>query len=67
MSSEKSGTKAMRRIDFLREAAEREFKIRQDELETKKNQEEGTMAIQQALLTQLRDRQQLQMQQQQQK
>ena len=54
-------------IDFLREAAEREFKIRQDELETKKNQEEGSMATQQALLTQLWDRQQLQMQQQQQK
>ena len=55
-------------LDYLREAAawERECKIRQDELEMKKRQEEGTMAIQQALLTQLRDQQQLQMQQQQQ-
>ena len=53
-------------LDYLREAAERECKIRQDELEMKKKQEEGTMATQQALLTQLRDQQQLQMQQQQQ-
>ena len=52
-------------IDYLREAAERECKIRQDELEMKKKQEEGTMPTQQALLTQLRDQQQLQMQQQQ--
>ena len=52
-------------LDYLREAAERECKIRQDELEMKKKQEEGTMATQQALLTQLRDQQQLQMQQQQ--
>ena len=53
-------------LDYIREAAERECKIRQDELEMKKNQEEGTMATQQALLTQPRDQQQLQMQQQQQ-
>ena len=52
-------------LDYLREAAEKECKIRQDELEMKKKQEEGTMATQQALLTQLRDQQQLQMQQQQ--
>ena len=36
-----------------------------DELQMKKKQEEGTMATLQALLTQLRDQQQLQMQQQQ--
>lgn len=53
-------------LDYLREAAERECKIRQDELEMKRKQEEGTIATQQALLTQLRDQQQLQMQQQQQ-
>ena len=53
-------------LDYLREAAERECQIRQDELEMKKNQEEGTMATQQALLSQLRDQQQLQTQQQQQ-
>ena len=52
-------------LDYLREAAERECKITQDEQEMKKKQEEGTMATQQALLTQLRDQQQLQMQQQQ--
>ena len=67
MSREKSGTKAMRHaLDYLREAAERECQIRQDELEMKKKQEEGTMATQQALLSQLRDQQQLQTQQQQQ-
>ena len=38
-------------LDYLREAAEGERKIRQDELEMKKKQEEGTMATQQALLT----------------
>ena len=48
-------------LDYLREAAERKFKIRQDELEMKRKQEEGTMATQQALLTHLRDQQQLQM------
>ena len=54
-------------LDYLREAAERECQITQDELEMKKKkQEEGTMATQQALLTQLRDQQQLQTQQQQQ-
>ena len=52
-------------LDYLREEAERECKIRQDELEMKKKQEEGTMATQQALVTQLWDQQQLQMQQQQ--
>ena len=51
-------------LDYLREAAEKEYKIRQDEM--KRKQEEGTIATQQALLTQLRDQQQLQMQQQQQ-
>jgi len=65
MSSEKSGTKAMRQWTFY--GRQQREKMRQDELETKKNQEEGTMATQQALLTQLRDRQQLQMQKQQQK
>ena len=53
-------------LNYLREAAERESKLRQDELETKRMQEEATMATQQALLSQLRDQQQLQMQQQQQ-
>ena len=53
-------------LDYLREAAERECKIRQDELEMKRKQEEGTIATQQTLLTQLRDQQQLQQQQQQQ-
>ena len=53
-------------LDYLREAAERECKIRQDELEMKRKQEEVTIATQQALPTQLRDQQQLQMQQQQQ-
>ena len=52
-------------LNYLREAAERECKIRQDELEMKKKQEEGTMATRLALLTQLRDQQQLQIQQQQ--
>ena len=49
----------------LREAAERESKLRQDELEIERKQE-ATMVTQQALLSQLRDQQQLQMQQQQQ-
>ena len=49
-------------LDYLREAAEKECKIIQDELEMKKKQEEATMATQQALLTQLQDQQQLQMQ-----
>ena len=40
--------------------------MRQDELEIKRKQEEGTIATQQALLTHPRDQQQLQMQQQQQ-
>ena len=53
-------------LNYLREAAERESKLRQDELEIKRKQEEATMATQQALLSQLRDQQQLQMQQQQQ-
>ena len=53
-------------LDYLREAAEMECKIRQDELEMKRKREEGTMATQKALLTQLRVQQQLQMQQQQQ-
>ena len=53
-------------LDYLREAAEKESKIREDELEMKKKQEEGTMVTQQALLTQLQDQQQLQKQQQQQ-
>lgn len=53
-------------LSYLREAAERESKLRQDELEIKRKQEEATMATQQALLSQLRDQQQLQMQQQQQ-
>ena len=53
-------------LDYLREAAETECKIRQDELEMKRKREEGTMATQQALLTQLRVQQQLQIQQHQQ-
>ena len=53
-------------LDYLREASERESQLRQDELEIKRKQEEATMATQHALLTQLRDQQQLQMQQQQQ-
>ena len=62
----KKGHKSNDTLDCLREAAERECKIRQDEPEMKRKQEEGTIATQQALLTQLRDQQQLQMQQQQQ-
>ena len=53
-------------LDYLREAAERECKIRQDELEMKRKQEKGTIATHQALLTQLRDQQQLKMPQKQQ-
>ena len=53
-------------LDYLRESAERESKLRQYELEIKRKQEEANMATQQALLSQLRDQQQLQMQQQQQ-
>ena len=33
-------------LDYLREAAERECKIRQDELEMKRKQEEGTITTQ---------------------
>ena len=57
---QKKWHKSNETLDYLREAAERECQIRQDELEMKKKQEEGTMATQHALLTQ----QQLQMQQQ---
>ena len=66
MSREKKRHKSSETLDYLREAAERECKIRQDELEMKRKQEEGTIATQHTLLTQLRDQQQLQMQQQQQ-
>ncbi|PFX13114.1 trichohyalin-like [Stylophora pistillata] len=52
-------------LNYLREAAERESKLRQEELE-KRKQEEATMANKQALLSQLRDQQHVQMQQQQQ-
>ena len=52
-------------LDYLREAAERESQLRQEELEIKRKQEEANMATQQALLTQLRDQQHLQMKQQQ--
>ena len=66
MSREKKRHKSNDTLDYLREAAERESKIRQDELEMKRKQEEGTIATQQALFTQLRDQEQLQTQQQQQ-
>ena len=62
MSREKKRHKSSETLDYLREAAERECKIRQDELEMKRKQEEGTIATQHTL----RDQQQLQMQQQQQ-
>ena len=60
----KKAPKSNDTLSYLREAAERES--RQDELELKRKQEEATMATQQALLSQLRDQQQLQIQQQQQ-
>ena len=61
MNRQKKRQKSNDTLDYLREAAERESKLRQDELEIKRKQEEATMATQQALLSQ-----QLQMQQQQQ-
>lgn len=62
----KKRQKSNETLDYLREASERESQLKQDELEMKRKQEEATMTTQQALLTQLRDQQQLQMQQQQQ-
>ena len=63
----KKTQKSNDRLNYLREAAaERESKLRQDELEIKIKQEEATMATQQVLLSQLQHQQQLQMQQQQQ-
>ena len=53
-------------LDYLRETAERDSQLRQDELDMKRRQDEATVATQQALFTQLRDQQQLQMQKQQQ-
>ena len=53
-------------LDYLREAAERDSQLRRDELDMKRKQDGATAATQQALFTQLRDRQQLQMQQRQQ-
>ena len=62
----KKRQKSNETLDCLREAAERESKLRQDELEIKRKQEEATMTTKQALLSQLREQQQSQMQQQQQ-
>lgn len=52
-------------LDYLREAAERDSQLRRDELDMKRRQDEATVATQQALFTQMRDQQQLQVQQQQ--
>ena len=66
MNREKKRQKSNDTLDYLREAAERESKLRQDELEIKRKQEEATMATQQALLSQQLQMQQQQQQQQQQ-
>ena len=57
----KKRQKSSESLNYLREAAERDSQVRRDELDIKTKQDEATAAIQQALFTQLRDQQQLQM------
>ena len=66
MNREKNAKKAMTHLTISGRQQRGNQSLRQDELEIKRKQEEATMATQQALLSQLRDQQQLQMEQQQQ-